>query len=376
MDASRRPRVGFVLERSLGHSTHARNLAQALAENPLIRPEFYTVPYEVTGPAAHIPLYGNNWTVRAGVRAWTGILRMQRRDHLDALFIHTQVPAVLSQRWMDRIPTVVSLDATPLQYDELGTYYSHEQGPKYVESLKYRANRSCFRRAAHVVTWSEWARRGVVSDYGVAPDKVTVVPPGVLPGLWQRTGPSEPQNDGPVRILFVGGDLRRKGGDVLLRAFASLRDERRHDPQARAVELDLVTPAPVEEADGVRVHGHVQPNSAELIELYHRAHIFCLPTRSDCLPMVLSEAGAAGLALVSTPVAAIPEIVRDGETGLLVPVGDEVALAHALKRLVDDSELRQRMSSAAERLVSAHYDAEHNARRLVSVLVDCTRPGH
>ena len=72
------------------------------------------------------------------------------------------------------------------------------------------------------------------------------------------------------------------------------------------------------------------PNSPELIELYHGADVFCLPTLGDCLPMVLSEAGAVGLPLVSTDVGAISEIVRDGETGLLVPVGDADALAAAL----------------------------------------------
>src|SRR5262249_42128654 len=154
---------------------------------------------------------------RAGVRARRGIGRIHSREALDALFIHTQVPAVLSQRWMKRIPTVVSLDATPIQYDELGAHYSHSTGPAAIERVKYRANRSCLHRAVHVVTWSEWAKTGVVDGYGVAPDKVTVVPPGVTPALWKRPGP--PVDGGrPVRILFVGGDLARKGGDVLLQA--------------------------------------------------------------------------------------------------------------------------------------------------------------
>ncbi len=80
----------------------------------------------------------------------------------------------------------------------------------------------------------------------------------------------------------------------------------------------------------------MQPNSPELIDLYHRSDVFCLPTMGDCLPMVLSEAGAAGLPLVSTAVGAISEIVRDGDTGYLVTPGDVPTLTGRLRDLVVD----------------------------------------
>jgi len=369
MDRLSPPRVGFVLERSLGHITHAANLARILPDVTSIRAELCEVPYDVSGRTRHIPVYNSNWTVRAGVRAWKAIRRMQKREALDALFIHTQVPAVLSQRWMSRVPSVVSLDATPIQYDELGEHYAHGTGSPRVEALKYRANRSCLHRAVHVVTWSEWAKGGVVDDYGVAPDRVTVIPPGVTPALWWHPLP-DIDASGPVRILFVGGDLERKGGDVLLRSFIALRDLQAGRPGAPELELHLVTRSAVDASPGVHVHHDLGPNSPALIALYHRCHIFCLPTRGDCLPMVLSEAGAAGLPSVSTSVAGIPEIVRDGETGLVVPVDDGPALTRALRVLVDDPALRRRLGRAAQRLVSTEFDADQNARRLVDLLLE------
>jgi glycosyltransferase involved in cell wall biosynthesis len=307
--------------------------------------------------------------VRAGVRARRGIGRLQARRPLDALFIHTQVPAVLNQRWMKRLPTVVSLDATPIQYDQLGDHYDHQPGNARIEQLKYRANRRCFHRAAHIVTWSEWAKRGLVDDYDVAPEEITVIPPGVTPSLWRPDQPT-PETDGPVRILFVGGDLHRKGGDVLLRAFDALRAARRDG----AVELHLVTRSRVVASPGVNVHNDLEPNSPDLIALYHRSHVFCLPTRGDCLPMVLSEAGAAGLPVVSTAVAGIPEIVHDDETGLVVPVDDVGALTQALASLVDDPARRRRLGAAATELVAARFDAEKNAHRLVELLVSISGP--
>jgi glycosyltransferase involved in cell wall biosynthesis len=86
--------------------------------------------------------------------------------------------------------------------------------------------------------------------------------------------------------------------------------------------------------------------------------------------MVLSEAGAVGLPLVSTDVGAIGEIVRDGETGLLVPVGDAGALAAALRQLAADPARRGAMGEAARLLVRTQFDAAANAAKLVALLTD------
>ena len=119
---------------------------------------------------------------------------------------------------------------------------------------------------------------------------------------------------------------------------------------------------------GVSVHRGLRANSQPLKDLYHAADIFCLPTMGDCLPMVLSEAGAAGLPLVSTAVGAIAEIVRDDETGLLVPVADANALEGALRRLVADAARRRRLGAGAHALVHARFDAEKNAHALLQLL--------
>jgi glycosyltransferase involved in cell wall biosynthesis len=362
--STHRPRVGFVIERSLGHVTHADNLARILPGESVIDAELLPVDFAVEGWPARVPVYRSNWTVRSGWRARRRIAQAHAAEPLDALFIHTQVPAVMNHRWMRRIPTVVSLDATPMQYDALGSHYDHGRSPGAVEALKQGANRRSFELAAHIVTWSEWAKHGVVEGYGIDPDCVTVIPPGVTPSLWARSGPRSSGGD-VVRVLFVGGDLVRKGGDVLLRAFGALRESLGAD----RVELHLVTRTAVSPTPDVHVHSDLTPNSPALIALYHESDLFCLPTRGDCLPMVLSEAGAAGLPAVSTAVAAIPEIVLDGETGLIVPPDDVAALTRALRRLVDDAALRRRLGTAAQDLVASRFDAEKNARRLVELLV-------
>jgi glycosyltransferase involved in cell wall biosynthesis len=118
----------------------------------------------------------------------------------------------------------------------------------------------------------------------------------------------------------------------------------------------------------VFIYNNLEANSQPLKHLYYTCDIFALPTFGDCLPMVLSEAGAAGMAIISTNVAAIPEIVRNGETGLTVPVGDAVSLTQALRDLATNPTLRMTLGERAMAHVTRHYDARTNANRLLDLL--------
>jgi glycosyltransferase involved in cell wall biosynthesis len=350
---------GFLLEQSLGHVTHTKNLLANVALDSDVHAHWGLIDFEVKGLGSRIPVYRSNWTVRAGVRARREVARINRRTRLDALFFHTQVPAVLAQSWLGKIPGIVSLDATPLQYDELGAFYKHEKGPAWLENLKWRLNRDCFRSARRLVAWAEWTKLGLVRDYEVPGDKITVIPPGVNVHEWLRPTPRVPHAD-PVKILFVGGDLERKGGLVLLEAFRALRD--------LGLELHLVTKDRLAPEPGVFVYNGLQANSQPLKDLYHTCDIFALPTFGDCLPMVLSEAGACGMAIISTDVAGIPEIVRNGETGLTVPVGDVAPLTRALRELATNPALRMTLGQKAIAHVTRYYDAPTNAGLLLDLL--------
>jgi glycosyltransferase involved in cell wall biosynthesis len=354
------PRLGFVLEQTLGHITHASNLRALAPTVPGADVVFADVPFDVSGLAARVPGYGN-WTLRAGLRARRLIRRL---GHVDALFIHTQVPALMCVRTMRRVPTVVSLDATPLQYDDLGAQYDHRTGSARVERVKWHLNRRCFMAASALVTWSHWTKADLVDRYLIPGDKIHVIPPGVDVDRWAEGSASDrgrAEND-PVRVLFVGGDFARKGGPVLIDAVRRLRSS------GLLVEVDLVTRDPVTPESGVRVHLGMRPNSPELIDLYHSADIFCLPTLGDCLPMVLCEAATVGLPLVSTDVGAISEVVRDHDTGRLVPVHDAAALADAIGELVRDPALRRSLGEQARLTVRDEFNAATSAHQLVCLL--------
>ena len=117
-------RFGFIVEQALGHVTHGKNLQKNIAQDHAVEVAWGLPSWEAGGLAGRT----NNWTVKAGLQSRQAVRQMQREKPVDALLFHTQVTAILAQDWMGKIPSIVSLDATPLQYDSLGEFYDHEAG--------------------------------------------------------------------------------------------------------------------------------------------------------------------------------------------------------------------------------------------------------
>ncbi len=353
--------LGFALEHSLGHTTHAQNLKDVLRGRTDIVPTYVDLPYDgLPGAWTRLPGVRSNWSLRASLGAWLGL--RGRAGRLDGALFHTQVTALFSAGLMRRMPSVISLDATPLQYDALGAFYGHvPSGDARIEALKKRLNQRAFGAARHLVSWSQWAKDSLVADYGVSPEKVTVIPPGIDTDRWDfdRSVP----RSGPVNLLFVGGDFARKGGDTLLEAFARL-------PAALDVRLHLVTKTRGvgEGLPGVTVWRDVAPNSEALLRLFAQADLFVFPTRGDCLPLAVMEALASGLPVVTTTVGALPEAVTHGETGWVVPPDDAGALADALAALAGDGALRARLACQARAVGRERFDAAKNYGRLVETV--------
>lgn len=361
-------RFGFIIEQMLGHVAYGRNLHAIIEEDETLDACWgFPSPYD-SGFAGRIP----NWTVSAGLQARKAISDMRHSGQIDALFFHSQVTAVLCLDLLRRTPSIVSLDATPLQYDQLGDFYAHKSGPGWLESRKWRMNQACFSAARHLVAWSDWTKESLINDYHMDAEKITVIPPGVDIAGWAPPVHRCAEPKAQVRILFVGGDFERKGGQELLQAFEILRqrsvavgNQAASMPQ---VELHLVTKADVPVGPDIFVYPDMTPNSPELKQLFIDSDIFCLPTFGDCLPMVLSEAGASGLPTVTTSVAAIPEIVLHDRTGLIVRPGDVESLADALHELIVDRNERLAMGDQASAFIKQEFDAKKNAYLLIDLL--------
>jgi glycosyltransferase involved in cell wall biosynthesis len=266
---------------------------------------------------------------------------------------------------MKRVPSVVSLDATPLQYDSLGEFYKHAPGPAPIERIKRVLNERAYNAAAHLVTWSQWAKDSLARDYGVEQGKVTVISPGIDLELWRvdRSREARPL-DSPVTFLFVGGDFERKGGGALLTAFRTARDK------IPGAKLLIVTKTLKDDfaEPGIEVFRGLTPNTPALRELYARADVFAFPTLGDCLPLAVMEALAAGLPVITSNVGALSEAVTDGICGLVVESDRSDSLTAAMVLLGVEPDMRIRMSDAAVERATGRFDASKNYGRLIDLL--------
>ncbi len=168
----------------------------------------------------------------------------------------------------------------------------------------------------------------------------------------------------PLRILFIGQAVERKGLPVLLRAFEALREQ-------IPATLTLVGASPAEIAPmllddrGVRALGKVseEQKAAEL----HRAEVLCAPSlRGESFGMVLTEAFAASTPVVASDIPGYRDVARDGCDSLLVPPGDALALAEALRTLALDPARRGAMALAAREHAES-FSWAHVAEEVVDV---------
>jgi len=355
----------FVLEQTLGHAAHSKNLEHVVRADPEVDATFLHLNFERRNAWEKMPGLGN-WSFRASLMARRALKRRLAARRAHSIFIHTQVAALLATGIMRRVPTIVSMDATPINFDSVGSAYSHSASHPASEAVKRVVNRRAFTAAAALVTWSCWAADSLREDYGVPDEKIHIIPPGVDTSLFS---PGTRERHGPVRLLFVGGDFERKGGLDLLQALAGLGGN---------VELDVVTGDDVPLSDRgvpVRVHRGLRPQSAELVRLFREADIFVLPTRGECLGQAIAEAMASGLPVIATSVGAIAELVRDGETGFVVPPGSPARLAQALSTLIANPRLRAAMGKAGLDLARRDHDMSRNNRSILALMGDLTRAG-
>jgi len=216
--------------------------------------------------------------------------------------------------------------------------------------------RTTYRGAAALAAFSRHAARSVVEDYGVPMERVHVVGAGasVVPRSVER------EDDGQT-VLFIGRDFGRKGGPVLLDAFARLRRAR---PRAR---LLVIGPRRMQlMPEGVLQLG---PEPIEALPgLFARATVFALPALREPFGLAFLDAMACAVPCVGTALEAIPEIVEHGRTGLLVPPADAAALTAALERLLSRRDEARAMGARGRDRVLARFTWPQVARRLSDVL--------
>lgn len=345
---------------------------------------------EVIGPRADarsswlpVEMYPDDWVTkippisfygmwRTSMATWMRIrpLEKQQGPVNAAYFLeHSLIPPPwVIQR---KVPYLLSTDMTPLFCARHELWYAVPRfDPETVLSrLKQHVTSRLYSSAFHLLPWSTDVRDSLVEEYGIPEQRVTVLPPGINLRRWSaadRTSRMTNGRAGIFKVLHVGWDFQRKGGDMLVALAA--------EPEFRDVEFHFVTSSAVRGATpNVIVHPDLAPNSPALIALYHDADVFVLPTRADTYSMVSLEAMATGLPVIVSKVGGIGDIVEEGETGFLVRPGDTAMVRERLRQLRSRPADRIAMGARARRRMERHFDLDHHAEAVLQLLTQAAR---
>lgn len=202
----------------------------------------------------------------------------------------------------------------------------------------YRNARATFVMGSHV-------RRSLIEDYGVSEEQAECI----FAGSNVDPAPIRLENDGFANqtIVFIGVDWHRKGGPVLVKAFESVV---KRLPSARLIIIGCEPPVTHPQ---IQVVGCIPKR--EVKQWLARSSVFCMPTRLEPFGIAVIEAFHHGLPVVATNIGAIPDLVKDGETGRLVSTNDSEALATALVDLLGDPECCRRYGEEGRKRVESDY---------------------
>lgn len=225
------------------------------------------------------------------------------------------------------------------------------------------------RKARAVFVTSDYCKRAAAAAYELSPDKVEIVPEGIDLAAWDEAAASIlPRSESRPVILSVGRQYTRKNTRALIEAMPGVR------AAVPGALLRIVGGGPMaagleEMAAGLGLGGSVEflgelPDEADVRRAYFEADVFCLPSLQEGFGIVFLEAMAAGLPIVAMKATAVPEVVPDGEAGLLVPPRDGEALSAALIRLLRDADLRARLGQAGRAHVR-RYDWPGISRKFI-----------
>ncbi len=301
--------------------------------------------------------------LRAGYVA--DILRREPVDRIHAHFATAPASVAMFASELTGIPYTIAVHANDIFVKARG-----------------RLMRAKIERAEAVVTNNEYNRQYLLSRFGATLDSK-------LPCVYNGLDLSQfkcrlPRVGGRVRplILSVGRIVEKKGIADLLAAVSILHK------RGRDFQLEIIGSGPLKEQmlnqvkelgleDRVRMLG--AKNQTFVRAAYQRATIFVLPCvvtpngDRDGIPNVLYEAMASGTPVISTPVAAIPELVDSGRNGLLVEQRSPQMLADAIDELLADADLRDRLARAARNTIETRFTIDRTARELLGIFqkLDC-----
>jgi len=284
-------------------------------------------------------------------------LKEMKVDHIHAHFV-----------WINGIAAQIAADLTGITY----SLHAHAW------DIFFR-NPECIRRqlelSTQIVTISQYNQKFLAAlCHQRNPEDIHVVYCGLDPA--EFTPAYQPDKEGTIRIISVGSLIEKKGHEYLidacmllvakgyrLKCFIIGGGPLQPDLQIRINDRDL--------EDTVKLLGI--RNQSQILDQYRQSDIFVLACvvahygDKDGIPVALMEAMAMQVPVITTPVTGIPELVQDGNNGLLVPERDSETLALAIERLIKDPQLRMQLGQQGRQTILAKFDIHHTASQMAGI---------
>ena len=313
-----------------------------------------------------------SFTVHRHVHSYRAMVRLFRRERFDMVHVHTPVAALLGRLAATRVgvPTIV--------YTAHGFFF-HDRMPALrrglfiaLEWIGGRFTHILFTQAEEDAATARrlgLCRGGVIEAIGNGVDPAHFVSAGAPDRARLRDALGVPWET--IVVVAVGRLVAEKGYPELIEAMRGVEGElwivgeRLASDHASAID-DALHAAERDRA----LRGKIRPLGyrADIARILNAADIFALPSHREGMPRSIIEAMFAGLPVVATDIRGSREEVVDGETGILVPVSDEVALARALQTLAADAMLRRRYGDAGRKRAALLYDEAEVIRRQLRML--------
>ncbi len=261
------------------------------------------------------------------------------RRKVDVLFV-PGAPQLVAYCKTD-IPIVYMTDATFLQ---LQGYYPLFSGiADYNIRQGIELDKQTFQHAAHCMVTSDWARDSAIKEYGIIPEKLSIVPFGANLDDVPDISKLRLQRNKRCQLLFIGVEWIRKGGQI---ALDTIHELRRMGMDVQLTIVGCVPPFALNDADVTIIpfiDKRVPDEARRLQQLIADSDFLLLPTRAECTPLVFCEASAYGLPSISTNTGGVSSYVRDGINGRTLPLsaGGADYAAAIMELFADETAYRQ-----------------------------------
>lgn len=257
------------------------------------------------------------------------------------------------------IPIIYMTDAT---FQQLQGYYSSFSNlAKYNIRQGIELDKKAFKNSSHCMLASEWNKNSAINDYGIEETKISVVPLGANLDQVPDAKDLNKIVDDKFRILFLGVEWDRKGGDIVLEAF--------HILQSKGINVHLhiigcVPPHDLSKAENITIIPFLDKNKEEDFQQLHKIFletiVLFLPTRAECAGVVFSEASAYGIPSLATDTGGVTNYIKESVNGFTLPEQANASeFANILEWLSANKDVLAKLKESSRK----HYEEQLNWQR-------------